>query len=208
MPSESKPLSTLMAMASRHLKTVKTRGSAQGNPGGGAMKPSGGGPATMMGHALSGTQFGQPDSLIRKAQDTFARFASGGAVKKPAAKPKGPSLKERKEIRALIERGKTDAVSALHATRDALLKNAPSPPDVDSTLGRLRGQLAMKDGGEVESEDEAPMTGDPAVMYQEYSELMEALQNPKIDPELQAEMMDRMMEIENSLGMGEEAQVE
>ena len=66
------------------------------------LKKGGGGPATMMGHALSGTPLGGADNLIRKAQDRFTMFADGGAVKKPP----GPSAKERREIRSMIERGK------------------------------------------------------------------------------------------------------
>jgi hypothetical protein len=207
MPSDSKPPSTLMAMAARNLKRRGTSGKA--STGSGVMKKFGGGPASMMGRALSGTQFGQPDSLIRRAQDTFARFADGGAVKKPP----GPSAKERKEIRNLIERGKTDAISALRETRNALLADAPAPADTDAALGKISSRLAMKDGGEVDAPEEVAESVDPvdpAIMYQEYAELMEALEEPSLDEGLRAEIMDRLAEIEHALDavgveLGEEA---
>ncbi len=209
MPSENKQPATLMAMAAHNPAFAKKRAPAPGAPpaqGSGFLKKAGGGPGSMMGHALSGTQFGAADNLIRKAQDRFATFAGGGAVKKPA----GPSAKERKEIRTLIEQGKTDAVSALRDTRAALVQQQPdlAPPeeDTDSALAKIGARLAMADGGEVEApeEDAAPeeeqtQAGDPALMYQEYAELIEKLQDPRIDEDLREEIVDRLADIEDKL---------
>jgi hypothetical protein len=202
MPSVSKPQATLMAMAFAKKKKIPQRGARDFNradKGSGMLKKSGGGPAGMMGHALSGTQLGQADSLIRKAQDSFARFADGGAVKKP--QPKGPSLKERKEIRAIVDRGKTDAVSALRATRASLMETVPEPAeDADVALAKLSTRLAMKDGDGVE-EDEEPETaiGDPGLMYQEYAELLETLQDAELDEGMREEIVDRLADIEHAL---------
>lgn len=202
MPSESKPKSTLMAMSAPYLTGSSGRGGGtRAQPVTDPRKNFGQGEGKsmfstmpLMGHAMSGTQLGQADSLIRKVS---ARFAEGGSVKKPV-KPSGPSAKERKEIRALVERGKSDAVSALRDTRDALRDSAPEPADdVDGALATLSSRLALKDGGEVQGADDGAMS--PELMYQEYQELVQALQDPRIEQELQLEMVDRLAEIEDAL---------
>jgi hypothetical protein len=143
----------------------------------------------MMGHALSGTQLGGVDNLIRKAQDRFTMFADGGQVKKPA----GPSLKERREIRAMIERGKGDAVDALRDMRSALLQTQEDAPtaDPEAGLAKLSSSLAMKDGG--------PISPDPAHLYDEYRELMDRVDDPRIDADLREQMMQRLRTIEDAL---------
>lgn len=152
----------------------------------GILKKGGGGPASMMGHALSGTQLGGADNLIRKAQDRFTMFADGGAVKKPA----GPSAKERREIRGMIERGKSDAVGALRGMRSALIQTQEgSPvPDAGMRLAKLSSRLAAK-----------PLSPDPAALYDEYRELFQHVQNPKLDDDLRGQMTDRMEKIEGTL---------
>lgn len=154
----------------------------------GILKKGGGGPASMMGHALSGTQLGGADNLIRKAQDRFTMFADGGQVKKPA----GPSLKERREIRALIERGKNDAVSALHDMRSALIQTQENSPvsDPDRTLAKLSSQLAMKSASNT-----AP---NPVLLHDEYRELLSKVDDPRIDEELRSQMMERLRAIEGA----------
>lgn len=197
MSSASKPPATLMAMAAHSPAFGKKKGtSVSTNQRAGIVKKAGGGAGAMIGHAMSGTQLGDSDNLIRKAQDRFATFAEGGAVKKPA----GPSAKERKEIRGIIERGKTDAVSALRDTRAALIQQQPPDvePDTDSALASLTQRLAMKDGGEVEAPDEG-MSQSPDLLYQEYAELMDNIDDPRIDDELRQQMADRMELIESSL---------
>lgn len=208
MPSTSKPQATLMAMAAHNPAFAKKKGIPMGvardfnraDQRTGIVKKAGGGAGAMIGHGLSGTQLGDADSLIRKAQDRFATFAEGGAVKKPA----GPSAKERKEIRGIIERGKTDAISALRGTRAALIQQQPPPDtelDTDDALARLTQQLAMKDGGEVEAA-EAPdeaLPQSPELLYQEYAELMDKINDPRIDDELRQQMAERMELIESSL---------
>jgi hypothetical protein len=192
MPSTSKPQATLMAMAAHNPAFAKKKGVPVGvardfnraDQHSGILKKAGGGPATMFGHGLSGTQLGEADNLIRKAQDRFATFAEGGVVKKPA----GPSAQERKEIRGLIERGKSDAVSALRDTRDALIDAQPS---TDETLQRLSQQLAMKDGGAV--------SGGPESLYQEYLSLMQELDDAE-DSEKVEQTIDRLAQIEDELG--------
>lgn len=126
----------------------------------------------LMGHALSGTPLGGKQ-----------RFAEGGEVKKPA----GPSAKERREIRALIERGKDDAVAALRATRSALTSASP-----EVSLESLRARLAMKNGGEVGAEA-------PNALYTEYMQLLEMLQDPQLDTAAQTQMIDRIANLEDKL---------
>jgi hypothetical protein len=142
----------------------------------------------LMGHAMSGTQLGQADALIQKAS---AKFAEGGSVKKPA-KPPGPSAKERKEIRALIEHGKSDAVGSLRETRAMLMANAPSPAeDVDESLAKLSDRLAMK-GGAAPGEN-------PGALYQEYQQLMVALEQGGVDPKQQMALVDRIAQLGDRL---------
>lgn len=134
----------------------------------------------MMGHAASGA----------------LKFAEGGEVKKP----KGPSAKERREIRALIERGKGDAVDALRETRAALQSNAPEPAkNIDVSLDDLRARLAMKDGGEVQ-DPAAAEYADPEMLFQEYQDLMNQLQDPQMDAATQSQLIERLA------GLGEELQ--
>jgi hypothetical protein len=157
----------------------------------GILKKGGGGPASMMGHALSGTQLGGTENLIRKAQDRFTSFAAGGAVKKPA----GPSAKERREVRSMIEQGKSDAVGALRGMRSALISSQEDTPvkqpDADQSLARLRSQLATK----------VPQTTpNPSLLHDEYRELMQRVDDPRIDPELRSQMGVRLADIEQMLG--------
>jgi len=175
MQSGNKQPSTLMAMAMmRPGKAPKA-----------AMMPG-------MGHALSGSHLGQVDKTIRNAQGSLAKFAEGGGVKKPA----GPSAKERKEIRAMITQGKEDAISTLRATRSALASTSPpAPEDYTKSLDELSGRLALKDGGEVD-----PLqTGEPAKLYQEYTQLMDALHNSDADPQMQMQLVDRLTQIVSNL---------
>lgn len=145
----------------------------------------------LMGHAMSGTQLGQADSLIRKAG---AKFAEGGSVKKPA-KPPGPSAKERKEIRALIERGKNDAVDSLREARAMLMANAPAPAeDMDESLAKLSDRLKLKDGGDVSPGADAG----PEALYREYQKLMRALESGS-DPKQQLALVDRIAQIGDAL---------
>jgi hypothetical protein len=221
MPSVSKPQATLMAMAAHNPAFARKKGIPLGvardfnraDKRTGILKKAAGGrtPAQagidakrnfgmgeghsmfsnmpLMGHALSGTQLGQADGAIRKAGHILARFADGGSVKKPVQK--GPSAKERKEIRAIVERGKQDAVSALHSTRDALLASAPSPrepKDVDTKLANLRSRLANK-----------PVEPRPDVgAFADYATIMDQLQNPGLDEAARAQMIARMTAIENA----------
>ena len=206
MPSTSKPQATLMAMAAHNPAFAKKKGIPVGvakdfnaaDKRAGILKKGGGGPATMMGHALSGTQLGGTENLIRKAQDRFTTFADGGAVKKP----KGPSLKERREIRTMIEDGKEDAVSALRSMRSALIdsqEDSPvEPSDPDTALARLRSQLAMADGGAVPAREPA-ISPDPAMLYDEYRELIGKLQDESLPPELGTQIVDRLATIEAAL---------
>lgn len=198
MSSASKPPATLMAMAAHSRAFGKKKGAPVSTSGqsAGIVKKAGGGAGAMIGHAMSGTQLGESDNLIRKAQDRFATFAEGGAVKKPA----GPSAKERKEIRSIIERGKTDAVSALRDTRAALIQQQPDDveTDTDNALASLTQRLAMKDGGDVEAPDE-DMPQSPELLYQEYAELMDKIDDPRVDDELRQQMAERMELIESSL---------
>lgn len=146
----------------------------------------------LMGHALSGTQLGQADGAIRKAGHILARFADGGSVKKP--EQKGPSAKERKEIRAIVERGKQDAVSALRSTRVALLQTVPSPSeDVDTKLANLSSRLAKSDKKPAES---GP---DTSKMFSEYATIMDHLQDPRLDEAARAQMIARMTAIESAV---------
>lgn len=149
----------------------------------------------LMGHAMSGTQLGQADALIRKSQ---ARFADGGAVKKDskAAKPQ-MSGKERREVRALIERGKKDAVASLREARNMLLDKAPAPSstsnDVDASLAQLSQRLA---------------TRSPDALYRDYRRLMSALESGDDDPKRMMKIVDQLAEVEtalNQLGIQVEA---
>lgn len=207
MPAKPKPPSTLLGMqgaargASPNQNSMESRQNfGQGH--GHSMFSE----IPLMGHAMSGTQLGQADNATRDAHSTLSkfRFADGGKVK-----PKGPSLKERKSIRALIERGKSDAVDTLRESRDALLDaqaTQPQTPDFTASLDKLRDRLAtppveLADGGEVEAPDseEAQQAGDPSMLYQEYVELIDKLQSPDIDQGLQMEIVDRLSDIESQL---------
>lgn len=140
----------------------------------------------LMGHAMSGTQLGQADSLIQKAS---AMFADGGSVKKPA-KPPGPSAKERREIRKLIEQGKSDAVDSLREARAMLLAKVPAPAeDADEALTKLSDRLALKDGGGVEG------GAGPEALYREYQQLMATLEHGGADPKQQMALVDRIAEL-------------
>jgi hypothetical protein len=200
MQSGNKPPSTLMAIRNGKMK----RGPGGNSPmeaGMNAQMNNGQGhghnffsTTPLMGHAMSGTQLGQADGAIRNAQSTLAkfRFADGGKVAKPA----GPSAKERKEIRNIIERGKTNAVAALRGTRAALIDSSPDDSsDFGPALDKLRGRLEMKDGGEVE----ASASGDPQMMYQEYMELMDHLQDANLDQGLQVQIVERLADLEQTL---------
>lgn len=143
----------------------------------------------LVGHALSGS-LGKADRSTRHAQKRFARFAEGGEVKKPA----GPSAKERREIRNMIERGKSDAITALRSTRSALLSTVPSEPgDIATSLDELRDRLAMKDGGAVGSDDS------PEFMYEQYMQLLDKLQDPQLDENTQMQIVDRLAQLESDL---------
>ena len=199
MPSVSKPQATLMAMAAhnpafakkKHIPVKVAKDFNRADKRSGILKKGGGGPASMMGHALSGTQLGGTENLIRKAQDRFTMFADGGAVKKPP----GPSAKERREIRAMIEHGKSDAVSALRGMRSALIASQEDTPvekpDADASLARLRSQLTTKI---------APVTPNPVHLHDEYRELLQRVDDPRLDPELRDQMSARMAAIEGMLG--------
>lgn len=200
MPSTSKPQATLMAMAAHNPAFAKKKGIPvrvakdfnRADKRTGILKKGGGGPASMMGHALSGTQLGGADNLIRKAQDRFTMFADGGAVKKPVQK--GPSAKERREIRSMIERGKSDAVGALRGMRSALINSqedspVEKPSDPDASLARLSSRLATKKAA-------AP---DPTHLHDEYRSLLEHVDDPRIDPELRGQMSSRLATIEQML---------
>jgi hypothetical protein len=149
----------------------------------------------LMGHAMSGTQLGQADALIGKAQRAFA---DGGSVKdSKSAKPQ-ISAKERKEIRDMIERGKSDAISTLRSTRSMLMSNAPAPSSEDeddsstAALANLSARLAMKDGGEVQADS-------PDELFAEYQKLTAELDNDEIEPSRQAEVVDRLAAITEEL---------
>lgn len=175
MQSGNKQMSTLMAMSSGML----------------GKKPKGHGMPTL-GHAMSGTQLGQVDNSIRNAQGALAKFADGGEVKKPT----GPSAKERREIRDMIERGKEDAISTLRTTRSALASTSPpAPEDYTQSLSDLSGRLALKDGGEVESgESDAP-----AKLYEQYTQLMDQLHAPGTNPQMQMQIVDQLTQIVSTL---------
>lgn len=144
----------------------------------------------LVGHALSGS-LGKADRSTRHAQKSFARFAEGGEVKKPA----GPSAKERQQIRAMIERGKSDAISTLRNTRAELMSTVPDePPDIAASLGKLQDRLAMKDGGDVNLQAD-----DPESMYTEYMQLLQQLQDPQLDESTQMQIVDRLAQLESSL---------
>lgn len=157
----------------------------------GILKKGGGGPASMMGHALSGTQLGGADNLIRKAQDRFTMFADGGAVKKPA----GPSAKERREIRDMIVQGKSDAVGALRQMRGALIDTQEDTPvrDPATSLARLSSKLSMKGNAP------ASNTASPKELYEQYHQIMDSVENES-DPAQQIAMMDRLTSISSQLG--------
>jgi len=146
----------------------------------------------LVGHALSGS-LGKADHSTRHAQKRFARFAEGGEVKKPA----GPSAKERKQIRDMIERGKSDAIETLRTTRSALLSTVPSEPgDIGASLDELRGRLAMKDGGAIDMD----MGSDsPELMYEQYMQLLDKLHDPQLDENTQMQIVDRLAQLESGL---------
>lgn len=216
MPSVSKAQATLMAMAAHNPAFAKKKGipvkvarefngadkrSGILRKGGGGLMRAGmdrqnfgqghgrGMFSTMplLGHAMSGTQLGQADALIGKAQRAFA---DGGSVK--AQKPQ-MSAKERKQIRDLIERGKSDAVSALRSTREMLMSSSPSTDDASSSLAELSGRLAMKDGGGVSQ------GGAPQALYTEYQRLMAALENNEAEPKEQMKIVDQLAQISAEL---------
>lgn len=227
MPSVNKPQATLMALAAHNPAFAKKRGIPskvakdfnQADARTGILKRGAGGGTPnesgmnakmnfgqghghslfstmpLLGHAMSGTQLGQADNTIRNAHRQLARFAEGGSVKKPA----GPSAKERREIRELIEQGKQDAVATLRTTRDALSDALPSPAmDFTPSLDKLNGQLAMKDGGAVSADAESP-----ARLYEEYQQLIETLHMPHLEHDLQMEIVDRLADLEKQLeGLG------
>lgn len=172
MQSGNKGQSTLMAMAMMRPGKKGKRGAV----------PS-------MGHAFSGSQLGQVDNSIRNAQGALAKFADGGEVK-------GPSAKERREIRDTIERGKADALSTLRTTRAALASTSPpAPEDYTQSLDALSGKLAMKDGGEV---DEPLQSGAPAKLYEQYTKLMDKLHGHN-DPQTQMQLVEHLTQIVSAL---------
>jgi hypothetical protein len=175
MQSGNKQMSTLMAM-SRGMLGKKQKG--RGIP--------------TLGHAMSGTQLGQVDSSIRNAQGSLAKFAEGGGVKKPA----GPSAKERREIRDMIERGKEDAIDTLRTTRSALASTSPPPPeDYTQSLDALSGRLALKDGGEVDSGE----SDVPTKLYEQYKQLMDQLHAPNTNSQMQMQLVDQLSHIVSTL---------
>jgi hypothetical protein len=229
MFSTTKPQAILMAMAAHNPAFAKKRGISQGvarefnqaDKGSGILKRAAGGATPMemgmdaqmnngqghghnffsttplMGHAMSGMQLGRADGAIRNAQSTLARFrfAEGGKVK-----PAGPSARERKQIRDLIERGKDDAVTTLRAGRAALLEASPDPADTEdytASLDRLRKSLAspveMADG---EVDADAGVTADPQMLYGEYTELLAQLSDTGLDEQTRSEIADRLAQIE------------
>lgn len=217
MATTKKPQGTLLAMVASNPGTAKPPGQKPAGmrrgAGGGTPKESGMdakmnfgqghghsmfSTMPLMGHAMSGTQLGQVDNALQKAHGRLARFAEGGEVKKPA----GPSAKERKEIRSLIERGKDDAVTALRSTRSALLQTQmpqkpQAPEDYGAALDDISQRLAMKDGGQVATE---AAQADPRLMYQEYSELMNELeQGQNSDPQLHMQIVDRLSQLAQHL---------
>lgn len=173
MTSGNKGQSTLMAFAMMRPGKMGKRG---GIPG--------------MGHAMSGSQLGQVDNSIRNAQGALAKFAEGGAVKPP-----GPSAKERREIRQMIENGKEDAIETLRKTRSALASTSPpAPEDYTQSLDALSGRLALKDGGEV-----GPMQDSaPAKLYEQYTQLMDNLHSAA-DPQVQMQLVDQLTQIVSAL---------
>jgi len=221
MPSKTKQQATLMAMAAHNRAFAKKRGIPmraarefnRADKGTGILKRKAGGPTPLesgldshlnfgmghgrnffsttplMGHAMSGTPLGGK------------RFADGGKVSKPA-KPAGPNAKERREIRALVERGKQDAVAVLRASRDELLAKAPAPADQEDftePLEQLRHRLTMADGGQVQEEEQPTAYGaNPVDLYQEYLDILAKLQEePNAD---QGQLLSRIAEIEQLLG--------
>jgi hypothetical protein len=139
----------------------------------------------LQGHAMSGTQLGQADALIGRAQKAFSE---GGSVKKDSGSKKPQmSAKERGEVRALIERGKTDAVTSLRSTRAMLLRTSPASPRTEDRAGdalaRLSRQLSIQ----------AP---DP---QQEYAALMAQLENAPLDPVSQRKLLDRLAMLSEEL---------
>lgn len=205
MPSVSKPQATLMAIAAHHpafakkkgipLKVArefnqadKRTGILRKHKGGALLGRPGAMTSTMplLGHAMSGTQLGQADALIRKVQHAFA---DGGSVK---AEKSELSAKQRKDIRDSIERGKTSAISSLRATRSMLMASAPPPSsaeDASSQLASLSGRLAAK----------SMQPGSPAAMYAEYQHLMSQIHDETIDPKQQMAAVDRLAQISAQL---------
>lgn len=143
----------------------------------------------LLGHAMSGTQLGQADSLIRKSQ---AKFAEGGSVKS-GSKPAKPQMSEneRREVRDLIERGKTDAVASLRGMRETLLQKT-SADDPSASLAKLSQRLAAKP---VPTQEGA----DPAQMSREYQALMSALDAGEGDPKKQMAMVDRLAQLSDEM---------
>lgn len=210
MQSANKPQSTLMAMAAMNRRAAPASSPMGIKPGAGGGTPMESGldshlnfgmghghnmfsTTPLMGQAMSGTPLGGN------------RFAEGGKV---AAKPAGPSAKERKEIRNIIENGKEDAVSALRASRSALLDMSDTPQakdflDMDFTapLAKLQGRLAMADGGEVDAQESG--YGDPGALYEQYQALEDQLQDESLDPYVQMQIVQQLAEIGEQLeGLG------
>jgi hypothetical protein len=185
MSAPNSPLSTLMAMASQNLMSTSTRGAP--SQAGSILKKGGGGPASMIGHALSGTQLGAADNLIRKAQDRFTMFADGGEVKKAA----GSSAKERREIRNMIERGKGDAVDALQSMRHALTQSEPALLPTSDAATKLQKLTAHQGDGARSSEHAASL-------YREYVSLLQQLDDPSDGAQV-SRITDRISQLENEL---------
>lgn len=161
----------------------------------------------LMGHALSGTPLGGDRGSARKAPHLYSlRLAEGGKVEKP----NGPSAKERRDIRDMIEHGRQDALDTLRRSRSALLQMMPAPPsaspDYSDALDRLQSSLNMQDGGSVspdepgdsDSQSDAS-SGDPSALYQEYMDLLAKLQDPQLEGTMQMELVDRLSQIESAL---------
>lgn len=161
----------------------------------------------LMGHALSGTPLGADRGSARRAPHLYSalHYAEGGKVQ-----TNGPTAKERKDMRDMIERGKQDALETLRQSRTALLDMMPQradaiTPDYDAALDRLKSSLAMQEGGAVVAEadgsdEEAHAeSGDPTALYQEYLELLAQLQDPQLDSGTQMRVVERLSQLEGAL---------